>query len=194
MAIHSLYPSYVVMKYHSTFGQHTMTLPTRRWIPTPVSGANGSYLDWNETPTDGEVMITALATVLQEIASAAVNFDTFLIYDVPNVGDSPQPVSGGVIDLPGTVAVPGWFKAVQTTFTFFDTAFNTAKLVLLDGASLSDFDKHLAGDFSGGETDVIAQFISEDNAWSSRAGFRPSVIRSVTQTLNDELRKQYGMA
>lgn len=189
-----LYPSYVKVNYHSIYAQHTMTLPTRRWIPTPVTGANGSYLDWTGTPRDGEDMIHDLFVVLQEICSADVNFDTFIIYDIPTVGDAPQPVSGGVIDLPGTVAVPGWQKAVQTTFTFFDTGFNTAKLVLLDAASLNDFNKHLAGDFSAGEIDVIAQYISDGNAWASRAELRPSVCRSVTQTINDELRKQYGLS
>jgi len=194
MTAYSLFPSYVKVFYHSIYAQHTMTLPTRRWIPTPVSGANGSYLDWTGTPRDGEEMITDLFTVLQEICSADVNFDTFIIYDIPSEGDAPQPVSGGVIDLPGTVATPGWQKAVQTTFTFFDTAFNKSKLVLLDSASSNDFGKHLAGDFTGGETDVIAQMISEGNAWASRAGFRPSVCLSVTQTINDALRKQYGLA
>jgi hypothetical protein len=194
MAEHSLFPSYVKVFYHSIYAQHTMTIPTRRWIPTPVSGANGSYLDWTGTPTDGEVMITALFTALQEICSADVNFDNFIIYDIPVEGDAPQPVSGGVIDLPGTVATPGWQKAVQTTFTLFDTDFNKMKLVVLDSASLNEFSKHLAGDFSGGELDVIAQLISEDNAWASRAGFRPSVPLSVTQTINDALRKQYGLS
>jgi hypothetical protein len=171
-----------------------MTLPTRAWNPVPITGTAGSFLDWNEDPVDAEGMVKDLTAELSNGFPATVAFDSFVIYNYPSEDEAPVPVASGALTDVGSEAAPGQTKAVQAQLTFFDTAFNTYKLVVLDVASFDDWEKQSSTSLHAYQEEVFTQITAETNAWASRAGFRPATLRSGTTKLNDELRKQYGMA
>lgn len=195
MTEHGLYPSFIKVEYHSTFAPHVMLLPTRQWNPLGGTTGHGGYVAWDDSDRDADGMIIDLITELTKICSDEVDFDNYIIYNVPTPGASPIPVAGDDCNaLTGIDGTPGWFKATQFTYTFFDTAFNTVKLVLLDASSNGDFSRRSPGSLTSDESSPSAEFMLDTNAWSSRAGFRPSVLRSLAVTINDKLRREYGMS
>lgn len=195
MAVNSLFPSYVVINYHSAYGKHTMTIPTREWNAGIGVNDKGGYQAWDTADIDAVVMIEDLANSLAENFPSTVVFDGWIIYNYAAPDESPNPVAGGVFtDIAGTEATPGWSQAVQNQITMYDTDFNTFKIVMLDAASFDDFAKRTGATLHTGQQAVVASITDVGFAWSSRANARPDVVRSATTKLNDELRKQYDMA
>lgn len=190
----SLFPGFIVIDYHSTVGQHKMTIPTRAWNPLGGTTGHGGYVAWDSSDRDADEMVIDLVTELCKICSDEVDFDRYTIYTMADVDAFPVPVAGDTCNaLTGVDGTPGWFKAVQFTYTFYDTEFKDAKLTLLDASSNGDFSKRLPGALSADEQDVVDEFILVSNAWSSRNGARPSTLRSLTVNLNQKLRREYGL-
>lgn len=192
MAPHLLYPSWIKISYHSIFALHQMTIPTRKFNAGIGSHGFGGYTNWAGSPVETDDMVQALVAAMVELYSAEVIFDQFEAFDMDSPDAAPHPVavapitSGGGLD--GT---PGWFEAVQFTYTWFDTAFNTSKLVLLDAASNNNFALRNNATLSAHEQGVRDAIENTAWAWSSRAGFRPSVLRTLSVGVNDALKKQY---
>jgi hypothetical protein len=134
-------------------------------------------------------MAEGLATCLPDSAA----FDSYVIYDEQTVGGVLVPVNSNSISQAGLDSTPGWFPAVQFTWTFFDSAFLPAKLVLLDAASNGDFSKLSPSAWSSAQEQAPLKFALGSNAWASRAGNQPLTPRNLCQTLNRKLRKQYGL-
>lgn len=191
MTAHSLFPSFVRASYHSPDGAHKMTIPTGLWSPGGGTNGSGTFLAWDLTDRDAEDMIFDLVNLLTALFPANVTFDDYTIFSFDSEDASPTPRFSNGIGLDGTVESPGWSKAVQTTISFYDTAFNIVKLVLLDSDSGNNFSKHTAASLSAAELAVGVNFSLITNAWASRANLRPATLLSVTQTLNEKLRRQY---
>lgn len=193
MTEHTLFPSFVVVNYHSEMARHKMTLPTRAWNPLGGETVLGGYEAWDSSNRDAVEMINDLVTKLVVRHGATVVYDEAVIYNIPVEFGAAYPV-GNVIfeDAVGTDGTPGWYKAVQATFSFYDTGFNESKLVLLDAASDNGFDRRSAATYITAETDIANEWRADTNAWASRAGLQPKTFRTVTYTINDALRKRYG--
>lgn len=193
MAPNSLYPAYCQISYHSDFGTHGMTLPTSEWSPVPLSGDLGSFVGWNGTPIDGEVMVAALFNKIKVAFSANVTFDTATMYTLDTPTSPARPRKATALAITGTNATTNWYKAVQHNWMFRDSEYAQSKLTFLDCPIGSGWDP--TSDISGSAalTDIVAQWTGLGNAWSSRNGLRPSDFIKITYTLNDKLRKEYGM-
>jgi hypothetical protein len=193
MTVHTLFPAYVVMDYHSTKASHKMTLPTRAWNSLAGTGGQGGFEAWDASDRDAIDMVTDLATKIVDYYPAEVTFDKWTIYTLASEGAQPLPRAGGVFtSLDGGAVTPGWWQAVQGTVTAYDTAFNTAKLTLLDVSSLGSFGEVPFGSLDAKIVAFFNEWIDAGNAWASRAGFKPDVFRTWNVTLNNALYNQYN--
>jgi hypothetical protein len=191
---HGLGPSFVEILYHSAYAQHKQTIPTRDWNSAAGGGPDGGFTAWDASTIGAEDMITALVALATSLFPVTVNFDSWVVKSNVGVDSSFVPVAAGAFtDQVGTVIDHGWDVATQFVWTFYDTAFNTAKLTLLDVASLDNFNRRASSTQSVYEAAYSAELMAMTNAWSSRAGFRPASVRSMSCGINDELKKQYSV-
>lgn len=190
----SLKPSYIQFRYHSSLGVHKMTLPTRQYSPVPGASGFGTFTSWDDNIRDIGDMVDDFVDVLVPKFPTSVVFDDWQVFDFNETAGFFIPVSGDAFTAKvGTDATPGWFYAVESVFTMFDTEFSTAKIVLLDTSSRGNFARRSAATADAEELDIFDTYSDAGNAWSSRNGARPSILRSVSLGINDELKKQYAL-
>lgn len=191
MAPNSRYPAFVVVQYHSPFGIHNKSLCTLEW--NPGGGASGQFNTHNSGVVDAEDMIVDLLTLEAEFMPTTVNYDGYTIFTMDTPTSDPVPRYAADISIPGTVAVPGWYKAAQATWTFRTSLFGIAKVVQLDVATLNSFEKILSGTVSADQIAFIAQYTNPDEGWAGRDGGRPATFVQLAFDLNDKLRAEYGL-
>jgi len=191
MPTNKLFPAYVQIDYHSAFGTHVMTLPTRALNTTGI-GDPGSYEAWDFSTIAADVMVEALIDLLGAAVPAAMTFDAYTLYKVPGIEESPQPVFTKPYLVIGTaVGLTGHAKANQITVGFKTEAFGDSRIVILDRPANGNY-----GSFTdpGAELqDVIDEFILPSNAWAGRDDARPAAFTNVSISLNKRLRRKYGM-
>jgi hypothetical protein len=191
----SLSPAFVRIFYSSVFGPHVQTIPTRAWTPPAGGFTHGSFLDWTNTARDAADMIADMVAAEADTMITDSVFTSYLIFTQASATDDPILVDGAALSVFGGDATPGWYKAVETTYSLLDTSGSKAKLVLLDSATQNTFDAvAVITDLTAAQQAVMTEFTSTGNGWSSRAGFRPSTFRRSTKTLNEKLRRAYRMA
>lgn len=194
MASNALSPAFVRIFYHSAFGVHTMTRPTRAWSVPAGGFLHGSFLDWADTPRDADDMIKDFVNTLAPLFSTDVSFDNYIIYTQADAESFPLIVNLGDLSIDGTSVADVQEKASQATYSFLDTEGKKAKIVLLDNAVGASFEpKGSYGALSADEQDMAIEFLSSGNGWASRNDARPNIFRQATFTLNDGLRKRYRM-
>jgi hypothetical protein len=193
MPVHSLFPAYIKLAYHSAYGAHNMILPTREWFAAGLTGDLGSFENWSSLPVDAEAMITDLCNAFIPFYPASCAFDTATVYTLENETAPARPRKTVALGIVGTYVGALVTKAVQHTYIFRDEEFNMSKLVMLDCIAPGSWDA--LSDLSGSATaqEIVDTFTAPGYAFASRAGFRPQSFVKITYKLNDELRKQYGM-
>jgi hypothetical protein len=191
MTAFGLDPGFMVVDYQSPYAFHKMRLPTRAWSPVGSHGF-GSFTAWDASTIQADEMVADLFTNITKLYRPEVTFAGATIFTQASPTASPLPAAfipfTGIVGLDGTV---NWTEAVEEIITFYDTAFYTSKLVLLDVNSLNNFARRSAATLSADELSVAASWMSLSSAWSSRAGFRPSAVRSASLGINDALKKTY---
>jgi hypothetical protein len=193
MTVYDLFPGYVLLDYHSTFGAHKAILPTRAWNAASVTGVLGSYENWASNPVDAEAMIDDLVTALLPFHHTSTEFDAATIYTIAAVGDPAIPRAGKALTAVGSSSSALQRKAVTQTWVFRDTGWNISKLVLMDTPIGINFDKVTDITGSADALALASEWTSDVNAWSSRANLQPDQFRNIVYDLNDKLRKEYGM-
>jgi hypothetical protein len=188
----TLSPASIKIDYHTLYAPHSMTIPTRDWIPTPVSGDLGSYLNWDGTPCDGEVMVRGLIEVLKVFMLPSTQFDQATAYTMATPTSSNIPRKSTSLAVVGTSIDTTPSQAVSATFNFKTTDNGDVKLVLLDSPIGGLwFAPVLPADFSSAVYAVETVFTGQAWAWSGRDDTRPAVLRKITKDLNDKLQKEY---
>jgi hypothetical protein len=191
MAPNTLSPASVVIDYHSAYAPHKMTIPTKEWFPTSISGTLGSYEDWNGNPRDAEEMVTDLIDFLKVFMKTNAAFDAITIYTQADADASNIPRRSKAIAVAGTAAT-GNEAAVTRTWNFKTVENGTAKITLLDSPIPATwFNRILAADFNGDEFAVVNEIELSANAWSGRDDARAEVCHAITFDLNDKLQKMY---
>jgi len=195
MTVHALFPAFLDVAYHSPWGTHHALIPTKEWNAVPLVPLNvlGSYENWSGVPCDGEEMVDEYVDRFLAFMNANVLVDTVTVYTVDTPTSPAIPRAIKAYGQAGVSVSTAWAKAVQKTWTMRDTAFNIVKAVMLDVPSAGGFDK--VTNISG-SPEALAFFgaLSAPGwAFSSRAGFRPATLQSLTTDINDKLRKEYGM-
>jgi len=191
MAPNSLSPASVVIDYHSAYGAHKMTLPTKEWFPTSITGDLGSYEDWDGNPVDAEVMVTELLDLLKIFIKTNAAFDNITVYTQATAESPNIPRKGKAIAIAGTAAT-GYEGAISRTWNMRTTTNGLAKIVLLDATlPATFFNKILPADWNADELAVAAAIGANDRAWSGRDDNQIVTGRSITIDLNDKLQRAY---
>lgn len=190
----SLYPSFIQIHYHSGWGKHVQTIPTRQWSPGIGGSPYGGYTNWGSAARTADDMVNDLIDKLAIIADNQTAWDNAIVFNYPTpLPSDPQPVAIIPLTQVGAVAHTDNAIAYQNLYTFFDSAFNTFKFVTLDmDFSLNMFPKGY-GDLNSAHQDVVNALTDGINAWASRANSQPTTLRSVISKYNDKLRKEYNL-
>lgn len=194
MTIHSPGPAFVQIHYHSGWGRHIQTIPIGQWFPPDVLNPLGTVQPWAVVfPTSLAGMVDDLVNKFAAIAQSAVVWDQVVVFTQPDPAVPAHPRAIGALTQVGALAVNANDIAMQQTYTFFDSDFNTVKLVLLDMEdSLGNFPVPYAS-LNAAHKAIVDTFTDDNAAWSSRAGFRPNTLRQAVQKRNDKLRREYGL-
>lgn len=190
----SLYPAFVLINYHSTYGPHKMIIPTRAWQATNITGTIGSYTAWDSSQVDAELMVNDLVTTFLPFFLATTSFDAATVYTLASPTSPQLPQATVALTAVGTSTSTTQAKAGETHYSFRDTGFNLSGITFLDAPVNVGFEPKTPASFSVEDDSLKLEFTAVNRAWSSRAGFRPSVLRRATYDLNGKLRKEYGMA
>jgi len=194
MAENSLYPSFGVVTYVSEFGAHKMTVPTRQWIGPSPGHTYGSYIAHDTTTiVDAGDMWGDLIDDVAVFGAPDIEFSSVTIYNMATPTAPRIPVVQIPLTQVGTSVATTQRKATQSTWNFRTTTFGIFKLVVLDFPVGSGFEKTLAGSFGAPDLAVIGALTDLTKAWSGRDGDAPANCHSKTYTLNEKLRRDYGM-
>lgn len=193
MAPNSLFPAFVQVGYHSAFGAHNMILPTLSWTNAASPGGAGEFNTWDASTVDADDMINDLIDLFVPFFKADTSFDHYTIYTLANAEATPLPQAAKQLTQVGTNATTTWSKAVETTFMFRTNLFGLRRLVFLDAPSGGVFDKIDSFSTSPEAIAIRDQFADVTQAWSARDNGRPTILTQITYTLNEKLRKEYGM-
>jgi len=171
-----------------------MTVPTKAWLSTSITGSLGSYAPWTGSNIDAEVMITDLINALKPFVPSTTSFNLITIYTKADATAPNIPQASKDIAIVGTSGATGLAKAISATFNFKTTGNGNAKLVLLDSPlGTSGFEPLFPSGFSADVIALAALFTDPLAAFSGRDDNRPNVLRKVSYDLNDKLQKQYRM-
>lgn len=194
MAENSLSPAFVKIDYSSAAGAHVMTLPSVPVIAGAYAPTGYAFqLRGLAVPVAVDTAVIAFVNKLKPFFPTTVNFIDAVVYSQPTPTDIPTPVASFAINIPGTAAAPGWWKAVQQTYTIRADDFTLFKLVLLDVGSFGTFDKMTVIPPATDERSLV-DYVTADVTWlASRGGGRPATFLQRSATLNEKLRRAYNM-
>jgi len=194
MTEYGLQPSYVKIEYSTPFGNHSHTIPTLQWLPTSMTGAMGSYLNWSSIAIDAEAMIDALVDVLKAEIGTDSSYDLATVFNYDGTANIFLPVAFKSLAVAGTGATGAPRKACQQTINIRTSGGRPMKIVHLDHSiGATEFDKIPSFSFSGAADAIVAELVDSDNAWAGRDNTQPLAAVSATFDINDALRKQYHM-
>jgi len=186
----SLSPAFVQIQYHSLYGPHVMTLPTRPWTPDLDYG---TYECWDSTTKAADDMIEELILLMVPFFPTSTEFDSFTVYTKATPTGPAIPRVSKANGEAGTAGTPGWSKATEAIWTFKTADGGLAKLDFLDFASQNSFDKVTFAGLSGGPLALVDAFTGDSNAWSGRDDSQPMTFLQISYGLNKALRKRYFM-
>jgi len=191
----ALDPAFGVMEYTSLWGSHKMTVPTAAWNAGIGTNGFGGYVGWDTTTANDALdMWTDLADLLKVFVLASTSFNLVTLYTQASPTARPLPVEIMPLGIAGTNTSTAQAKAVQQTWNMRSTAFGKGKIVLLDGPIGSNFEKILRAGFGADDLALEGELTDLTKAWACRDSTPFATAISKTLTLNDKLRKEYGMS
>jgi len=194
MTPNSLSPASLDIAYHTAFGSHHMTIPTRAWNPVPISGDLGSFDDWIGGNRDGQLMVEQLVGLLAVVVPVATVYDTATVYTMATSTSPRIPRKQIALGIPGTVTPGAFYQAQSATLNFKTLANGDFKLVLLDQPyGANGFNAEHPADFSAAINNIAAAIQSDTNAWAGRDDTQVAALRKLTFDLNEKLQKEYRM-
>lgn len=191
MAAHPLL-THIRLDSHSKYALHRAHLPTRDWSPTGGTHGFGSFLAWDSSTADAQDMVEALVDAMLPHFRDHVIFDQWAVWQWDAGAGTWFPrAANALTGKIGTDSTTAWDEAVEAIFTFYDTDFNTAKLIQLDYDSRNNFARRSAATADADEQTLAGTLMADNWAWSSRAQKQLHALRSISLGINDELKKQY---
>jgi carbohydrate-binding DOMON domain-containing protein len=171
-----------------------MTIPLNEW--SPISGGHiaGTNLAWDASQADTDDMIQGLIALLKPFWGADTSFSSYVINTYADELSPARPqVAVGLTGFVGTgdAGIP----AAQSTFNFKTDIFGTFKLVMLDGKVSSTFQPldALTSPADDDELALVAYLVNDAWAFAGRDNHQPVLLKRITYTLNEKLRKSYRL-
>jgi hypothetical protein len=195
MTEYGLEPAFVKIEYTTGFGAHSHLICTREWNPVGVGGAMGSYTNWLGGNSDAEQMLDDLVAEMahQHQNTTTINQATIFTKADEVSPSLPRAVKAYTTAGTGTAAVHT--RAIQKTFNFRTVGIHAAKMVFLDVPhDVTDFNKQFPSSWSANDLALFALLNDDLNGWAGRDNTKIVSEVSITWNLNQQLRKQYGMA
>jgi len=190
MAPNSLSPAYIVINYHSPFGAHKMTLPTREYaIGTPT----GTFLSWAGPTVDALDMVNDFVDLIAPFFPATVSFDFYEVFTKADATADSVFAEATTLSQVGTSASGGWAKASEAVFSLKTLANGEYKVALLDFDSGDGWDKITFAGLAGASLAFVNYLLGGTHAFSGRDDNRPGTFRQISYGLNAALRRKYGM-
>src|SRR5207253_750868 len=144
-----------------------MLIPTKEWLPTSISGAMGSYVNWAGVPIDAEDMLDNLVAELAAQWGSGSHFNLATIYTMADDTAPALPVKSKSLSIAGTNSVGGPDKATQYTLNMRTAGIGHAKITMLDvPVGTSNFDKQRPAAFTAIINAIYASISSSAWAWS----------------------------
>lgn len=171
-----------------------MTICTKDWLPTDITGGLGSYQNWLGGTVDAETMVRDLIAALKVYCLASFSFDQVTAYTQATATSDNIPRRTVALGIVGTSASPGYSAAISSTFNFKTAANGNARLVLLDSPlGAGGFAPIFPAAFNASDLLVQTEFSAGLNAWSGRDDTQPQALRKISFDLNDKLQKSYRL-
>ncbi len=187
MAPNSLFPAFVQLFYHSDFGVHVQTLPTKAY-----DEGTDKFDVWSGSPVDAQTMLDDLVDTFLPLYPATVSYDTYRIFQMASPTAVPQLAKIGVFTAKdGSDGTPGWTQAVQGTLSALGLTGTKARIVLLDSSSGNDFSPIFTR--SGQLDTIMDEWGADGKGWSTRGGDQITTFLEYSKTLNEKLRREYRM-
>lgn len=194
MTEYGLQPSYAKIEYSTPFGNHSHTIPTKQWLPTSMTGAMGSYLNWSSIAIDAEAMVDALVDTLKAEIGTDSSYDLATLYNFDSTAGIFLPVAFKSLSVAGTGATGAPRKACQQTINIRTSGGHPMKITHLDHSiGATEFEKIPSFSFAPAAAAIVAVIVDPAWAWAGRDNTQPLAAISATFDLNDALRKQYHM-
>ena len=195
MTEYGLEPAYVKVDYSTAFGAHSHLICTRAWNPVSITGTLGSYIAWDTTAIDAEVMMDDLVDNLADQHLDTTSINQVTVFTKADETSPSLPVASKAYTTVGVIASPKISRAVSKTLNFRTDGIHAAKIVILDAPhNNTDFNKEFYADWVTADVNMLLLLTNDGYAWSGRDNTRFNSAVSITWNLNQQLRKQYGMA
>lgn len=191
MGHHSLFPASIRINYASEYGLHSQTIPTAK-----LALDGGVYKFLHEDLTfigTISTLVTAWVNAIKVFFPATTTFIDWQGFTYATPTSPPSPLTSGALGIVGTHAAPAgtWKKATQETLTWRTDEFGIFKIVLLD-CVVGTFDKVTSSANAG--VSPMNAIVTGANPWvRGRDGGIPQVFLQMATTMNEKLRKAYGM-
>lgn len=193
MAENALSPAFVKINYQTAFGSHSQTIPTVPYILPDIGNISGQF------DLRGAALSTPAGDAIEEFVNlekvyfpASTTFIDYTIFTQADATSVATPRYSAPLGIVGTAGVPIWTKATQATLTFRTEEFGLFKLVWLDFAA-DTFDR-IASLAGRAGLAAIVNYVTADVSWmSGRDDARPTTWLQMSTTLNERLRRAYGM-
>jgi len=196
MSQNSLFPNFIRFSYTSAFGApHSQTIPTNNIEPSVVAGVTGFLIRGIGADT---IQLGSFADQFAQLGKMLLApssaYTEYTAYSMATASSQPIPIFSGSLNAAGTQSSSAviWSKAVQRTMTFRTDLFGKFQLVFLD-APTGGFDRVSAAGISGDvNLNALAVFV-RNGFIRGRDGGIPTTPLQMSNTLNEKLRRSYGM-
>jgi hypothetical protein len=195
MAEHDNAPTSLIVRSHSAFGNHSATFHAKEWNSVPLIPGNllGSFTNWLSLPVDGEAMADELVDKLKVFYPPNYFIDSVQIVTYDPLDPIAIPRAIKAYGVAGTETDTGWSKATMQNYILRDSAYNMAKIVLLDTVNQNQWNPVTDISGSAEATALVGVFTSDAWAFSSKADLKITTFQKITYKLSDSLRKRYEM-
>lgn len=190
-----LSPAFGRVDYTTGFGAHSHLICTREWNPVGSGGALGSYEPWAGGVVDAESMWDDFINAMAAMHQSTTTINLLTLFTKADESSPSLPVASKAYSVAGTGVAAVHTRAIQKTFNFRTAGIHPAKLVFLDVPhDVTDFNKQFPSSWSADDNTLFTQFAASINAFAGRDNTQIASPVSITWNLNQQLRKQYGMA
>lgn len=195
MAPNSLSPAFVRINYSSIYGPHSMTVPSVPIIDGGLDSDSGGYqfdLRGGAIPVAIDGAIRDFVTLMANFHATTTDFIDYVAYTQADPTSVAVPIWSRALGIDGAADDALWAKAVQNTWTFRADDFTLFKLVGLD--VMAQTFNRVTDRLASASLDDLVEYVTDDVTWlASRGGGRPVTFLQQATTLNEKLRRAYGM-